>query len=93
MPQALTLCPHNRGKATKGIGAAGLKYAPFALTGGVISTNVSLQDASLGFIGAAKFGASRADHSGEFQRPIQTTTPFYFQLMKTGFQLQPKINP
>jgi len=78
---------------TKGIGAAGLKHAPFALTGGVISTNVSLQDINLGFVGGLQFGNTRPDHSGEFQRPIQTVIPFYFQLLKTGFQLQPKLTP
>ncbi len=58
---------------TKAVGAAGLKYTPFALTGGVISTNVSLQDSSRGFIGGAVFGNTRPDHSGEFQKPIQNT--------------------
>ena len=78
---------------TKAIGAAGLKYPPYALAGGVISTNISLQDASLGFVGDAKFGDSRPDHSGEFTKTIQNTTPFYYYLLKQGFQLQPKMAP
>lgn len=78
---------------TKAVGAAGLKYAPFALTGGLVSTNISLQDANLGFVGGAQFGNSRPEHSGEFTKPIQNTTPFYFQLLKTGFQMQPQITP
>jgi len=78
---------------TKAVGAAGLAHDPFALTGGVISTNVSLQDTDLGFVGGASFGNTRPEHSGEFTKPIQDTTPFYFQLLKTGFQLQPKLTP
>jgi hypothetical protein len=78
---------------TKAVGAAGLKYDPFTLTGGLISTNISLQDASLGFVGGAQFGDVRPEHSGEFTKPIQNTTPFYFQLMKMGFQLQPQLSP
>jgi hypothetical protein len=78
---------------TKAIGAAGLKYDPFTLTGGSISTNLSLQDASLGFVGGAQFGNTRPDHSGEFQKPVQDTVPFYFYLLQRGFQLQPQLSP
>jgi hypothetical protein len=74
---------------TKAVGAAGLLYSPNALTGGAIMNNVSLQDASLGFAGGAAFGRTRPDHSGEFQRSIQTTTPFYKELLKDGFLITP----
>ena len=70
---------------TKAVGAAGLKYAPFALTRGAITNNISLQDASLGFVGAAAFGATRAEHSGEFTKSIQNSVPFYRELLKDGF--------
>ncbi len=76
---------------TKAIGAAGLKYPPYALTGGVISTNISLQDASLGFVGGAKFGDSRSEHGGEFNKTIQNAMPFYRVLMDRGFRLRPKL--
>lgn len=78
---------------TKALGAAGLKYTPYTLAGGVISTNISLQDASLGFVGGAQFNDTRADHGGEFFKPIQDTTPFYYYLLQQGFQIQPKISP
>jgi hypothetical protein len=78
---------------TKAVGAAGLKYSPYALTGGVISTNISLQNTSLGFVNGAAFGNTRPDHSGEFTKPIQNAIPFYFQLMQAGFQLQPQLSP
>ena len=74
---------------TKAVGAAGSKYAPFALTGGAIADNVSLQDASLGFVGGAVFGATRPDHSGEFTKPIQNTVPFYKELLQDGFLITP----
>jgi hypothetical protein len=78
---------------TKALGAAGLKYTPYTLAGGVISTNISLQDASLGFVGGAQFNDTRPDHGGEFFKPIQNTTPFYYYLLQQGFQIQPKISP
>ncbi len=78
---------------TKAIGAAGLKYAPYALAAGVITTNISLQDVTLGFVGGAAFGDSRSDHGGEFNKTIQNSTPFYFHLLKEGFQLQPRLSP
>lgn len=78
---------------TKALGAAGLKYTPYTLAGGVISTNISLQDASLGFVGGARFNDTRPDHGGEFFKPIQNTTPFYYYLLQQGFQIQPKISP
>jgi hypothetical protein len=78
---------------TKAVGAAGLKYSPFALAGGVVSTNISLQDPSLGFVGGATFGNTRPEHSGEFTKPIQNAIPFYYYLLKQGFQLQPKLTP
>ncbi|HTV43228.1 MAG TPA: hypothetical protein VMF08_21875 [Candidatus Sulfotelmatobacter sp.] len=74
---------------TKAIGAAGLKYPPNALAGGAITANISLQDATLGFVGGAKFGDSRADHSGEYAKPIQDTTPFYKELLNEGFLIAP----
>lgn len=74
---------------TKAVGAAGLEYPPYALTAGVVSTNISLQDATLGFVGGAKFGDSLADHSGEFTKPIQDTTPFYKELLNEGFLIAP----
>jgi hypothetical protein len=70
---------------TKAVGAAGLKYAPFTLTQGSITNNISLQDASLGFVGGAAFGATRPEHSGEFTKNIQNTVPFYTELLKDGF--------
>lgn len=70
---------------TKAIGAAGLKYSPYALAGGAITANVSLQDASLGFVGGAQFGNSREDHSGEVKKPIQCTTPLYKEFLNEGF--------
>ena len=76
---------------TKAIGAAGLKYPPNALAGGVISTNVSLQDPNLGFVGGAAFGATRAEHSGAFTKPIQTAMPFYRALLDTGFDIRPEL--
>jgi len=76
---------------TKAVGAAGLAHDPFALTGGVISTNVSLQNTSLGFVGSAAFGNTRPDHSGEFTKTIQNSVPFYFNLLKLGFQIQPAL--
>lgn len=78
---------------TKAIGAAGLKYPPYALAAGVISTNISVQNASLGFVGGAAFGKTRSDHSGEFMKSVQNSTPFYFHLLKEGFHIQPAINP
>ncbi|HXI72514.1 MAG TPA: hypothetical protein VNN22_19395 [Verrucomicrobiae bacterium] len=74
---------------TKAIGAAGLKYPPYALTGGAITNNISLQDASLGFVGGARFGISRDDHGGEFFKTIQNTTPFYKELLSEGFLITP----
>ena len=74
---------------TKAVGAAGLFYIPNALAGGAINNNISLQDASLGFVGGDAFGRTRPDHSGEFQRPIQTTTPFYKKLLNDGFLIAP----
>jgi hypothetical protein len=74
---------------TKAVGAAGLKYTPFALTGGAIADNVSLQDASLGFVGGSAFGPTRPDHSGEFTKPIQNTVPFYEELLQQGFLITP----
>ena len=41
---------------TKAVGAAGLTHDPNALTGGVITTNISLQDINLGFVGGAVLG-------------------------------------
>jgi hypothetical protein len=74
---------------TKGLGAAGLKYAPFALTHGAITNNVSLQDATLGFVGGAQFTDIRSDHSGEFTKTVQNTVPFYKALLQTGFLIAP----
>jgi hypothetical protein len=74
---------------TKAVGAAGLKYEPFALTGGAITNNISLQDATLGFVGDAQFGATRPDHSGEFTKPIQNAVPFYKELLEAGFLITP----
>jgi pimeloyl-ACP methyl ester carboxylesterase len=70
---------------TKAVGAAGLKYDPFALTQGSISNNISLQDTSLGFVGGAAFGTTRPDHSGEFTKDIQDASPFYSALLQDGF--------
>jgi hypothetical protein len=70
---------------TKAIGATGLKYSPYALAGGAITVNISLQDATLGFVGGAEFGNSREDHSGEVKKPIQCTTPLYKELLTQGF--------
>jgi hypothetical protein len=74
---------------TKAIGAAGLKYPPYTLTGGAITNNISLQDASLGFVGGARFGDSRPDHGGEFNKTVQNTTPFYKELLTEGFLITP----
>jgi hypothetical protein len=74
---------------TKAIGAAGLKYTPYTLAGGSITENISVQDATLGFVGGAQFGNTRADHSGEFMKPIQCTTPFYNVLLNEGFLIAP----
>jgi hypothetical protein len=74
---------------TKAIGAAGLKYAPFALASGSISNNISLQDSTLGFVGGAAFGATRPDHSGEFTKQIQNLGPFYKELLNDGFLITP----
>src|SRR6185369_17554205 len=71
---------------TKAIGAAGLKYPPHALTGGSISTNISLQDINLGFVGGRSFGNSRPEHGGEFNKAIQNSVPFYQQLLQIGSQ-------
>jgi hypothetical protein len=76
---------------TKAVGAAGLVYPPQTLTGGLISTNISLQDPAFGFSGGNKFADTRPDHSGEFQRPIQTTVPFYRALLDSGFDIRPKL--
>jgi len=76
---------------TKAIGAAGLKYAPFALTHGSITNNVNLQDASLGFVGGAAFGSNRAEHGGELNKTIQNAMPFYRNLLETGFKLHPTL--
>ena len=76
---------------TKAVGAAGLKYEPYALTGGLISTNISLQNTSLGFVGGASFGNTRSDHSGEFTKPIQNAIPFYRVLLDAGFDIAPKL--
>jgi hypothetical protein len=74
---------------TKAVGAAGLKYTPFTLTGGTVTLNVSLQDATKGFTGGAQFGNTRSEHSGEFTKNIQAAVPFYQQLLQTGFQISP----
>jgi len=79
------------GSRSKAVGAAGLKYSPFTLTGGVIGLNVSLQDPNRGFVNNFAFGNTRPDHSGEFQRPIQTVLPFYRQLLQTAFSIGPKL--
>lgn len=74
---------------TKAVGAAGLVNAPHALTGGSVALNVNLQDSSLGFVGGARFLDTRPEHSGEFNKNIQNTVPFYQQLLQTGFQISP----
>jgi hypothetical protein len=33
----------------------------------------------------AAFGNSRPEHTGEFNKNIQNTVPFYQQLLQTGF--------
>jgi hypothetical protein len=73
---------------TKAIGAAGLKYAPYALAHGSITNNISLQDASLGFVGGAAFGNSRADHGGQVYKTIQNSGTYYKQLLQVGFQIE-----
>lgn len=74
---------------TKALGAAGLKYEPFALAGGAIALNVSLQDTTKGFTGDAQFGSTRPEHSGEFTKTIQNAAPFYKSLLNDGFQIAP----
>jgi hypothetical protein len=61
------------------------------LTGGLISTNISLQDVNLGFVGGARCGNSRPDHSCEYTKPVQTAMPFYRTLLDIGFDIRPKL--
>jgi hypothetical protein len=73
---------------TKAVGAAGLKYEPYTLTHGAVTNNISLQDASLGFVGGAAFGNTRPEHSGEFTKNVQSTVPFYRELLSEGFLIR-----
>ena len=74
---------------TKAVGAAGLKYEPFALTGGAITNNISLQDAKLRICWWRCFWSTRPEHSGEFTKTIQNAAPFYKELLKDGFLIIP----
>jgi len=74
---------------TKAVGAAGMKYEPFALTRGSVRNNISLQDPCLGFMAGAAFTDTRAEHSGQFTKTIQNATPFYKELLIEGFLIAP----
>jgi hypothetical protein len=76
---------------SRAVGAQGTAVGG-ALTGGTISSNIGLEDGNFGFSGPLSFTESRSDHSGEFERSIQLTGPFYYNLLTYGF-LIPNMIP
>ena len=54
---------------------------PRSKAAGADSENASVFDSVLNLKSTCNFGADATDHSGQFQRPIQSLTRFYNHLL------------